>query len=36
VEPVERVHLSFKELEAIPQFRATAKLGSFLERVEVV
>jgi hypothetical protein len=26
---------AFKELEAIPQFRATAKLGAFLEGVDV-
>ena len=26
---------AFKELEAIPQFRATAKLSSFLERAAV-
>jgi hypothetical protein len=26
---------AFKELEAIPQFRATAKLGAFLEGVHV-
>jgi hypothetical protein len=25
--------LAFKELDPIPQFKATAKLGSYLERV---
>jgi hypothetical protein len=31
LESLECVHLAFKELDPIPQFRATAKLGEFLE-----
>jgi hypothetical protein len=31
LESLERVYFAFKELDPIPQFRATAKLGEFLE-----
>jgi hypothetical protein len=31
--PFDTVTAVFKELEAIPQFRVTAKLGTFLESV---
>ena len=31
LESAERIHIPFRELEPIPQFKATAKLGEFLE-----
>jgi hypothetical protein len=31
LEPVECVHFCIQELDPIPQFKATAKLGAFLE-----
>jgi hypothetical protein len=33
VESVQRLHSAFKELEPIPQYKATAKLAGFLQGV---